>query len=310
MPAFEPVVYFRDAIVPASQARVAYYDWGIILGATVTDLVRTYGHKPFRLDDHLNRFYESCKYARIQPLLTQEETREVTLELLEHNLQGIGQSDDLAIVYFITPGENAVYGGLPEGSVHQAPTYCIHTYPMQFATWQPLFREGAHVVIPSIRHVPPECLDPKVKNRSRLHWWLAEQEARLVDPKAITVLLDLDGNISEASGANFLIAKNGRLLSPTSRNILGGISLLNVSELARELQIPFIEKNLQVHDVVNADEAFLATTPYGIAPVTRVNGLTIGDGKPGPLFDRLTEAWSRQVGMDVLEQIMSPEKVH
>jgi len=83
-----------------------------------------------------------------------------------------------------------------------------------------------------------------------------------------------------------------------------------VSELCRELQIPFVEKNLQVHDVVNADEAFLATTPYGIAPVTRVNGLTIADGKPGPLFARLTGAWSRQVGMDVLEQIMSPEKVH
>ena len=61
MPAFEPVVYFRDAIVPASQAGIAYYDFGIILGATVTDLVRTYRHRPFRLDDHLNRFYESVQ---------------------------------------------------------------------------------------------------------------------------------------------------------------------------------------------------------------------------------------------------------
>ena len=83
MSAFEPVVYFRDGVVPASEARLAYYDYGIILGATLTDLVRTYRHKPFRLDDHLTRFYESCRYARIQPLLSPEETRAVTLELLD-----------------------------------------------------------------------------------------------------------------------------------------------------------------------------------------------------------------------------------
>ena len=310
MPAFEPVVYFRHVIVPASQARLAYYDMGIILGATITDLVRTYAHKPFRLNDHVARFYESCKYARIQPLMSQEETIAVTGNLLEHNLEGIGQSDDLAVVYFITPGENALYGGIPLEAVHQGPTFCIHTFPLQFASWQPLFREGAHVVIPSIRHVPPECVDPKVKNRSRLHWWLADREAQLVDPTATTVLLDLHGNITEASGANFLICKDGRVLSPTSRNILGGISLKNIRELCEQLQIPFIERNLQVHDVINADEAFLATTPYAVAPVTKVNGLLIGKGQPGPMFARLTEAWSQQVGMDILEQIMSPEKVH
>ena len=205
---FEPVVYLRDALVPASQAKIAYYDYGIVLGATVTDLVRTYEHKPFRLDDHLNRFYESCKYARIQPLLSIEESRAVIFDLLKHNLKGIGPSEELAIVMFITPGELPVYAGLPPDSVCQGPTFCIHSYSMPMDTFQPLFREGAHVVIPSIRHIPPECIDPKAKNRSRLHWWMADQETRLVDPKAITVLLDMEGNISEASGANFLIAKN------------------------------------------------------------------------------------------------------
>ena len=310
MATFEPVVFLRDALVPASQAKIAYYDYGIVLGATVTDLVRTYGHKPFRLDDHLNRFYESCKYARIQPLLSLEESRAVIFDLLRHNLKGIGPSEELAIVMFITPGELPVYAGLPQDSVHQGPTFCIHTYSMPMDMWRPLFREGAHVVIPSIRHIPPECIDPKAKNRSRLHWWMADQETRLVDPKAITVLLDLGGNISEASGANFLIAKKSAVISPTSKNILLGISLLTIQELCSELQIPFIQKDLQVHDVVNADEAFLSTTPYGIAPVTKVNGISICDGKPGPIFRRITEAWSQKVGMDVLAQIMEAEKVH
>ena len=307
---FEPVVYLRDALVPASQAKIAYYDYGIVLGATVTDLVRTYEHKPFRLDDHLNRFYESCKYARIQPLLSIEESRAVIFDLLKHKLKGIGPSEELAIVMFITPAELPVYAGLPPDSVCQGPTFCIHSYSMPMDTFQPLFREGAHVVIPSIRHIPPECIDPKAKNRSRLHWWMADQETRLVDPKAITVLLDMEGNISEASGANFLIAKKGTVISPTFKNILWGVSLLTIQELCSELKIPFVQKNLQVHDVVNADEAFLSTTPYGIAPVTKVNKISISDGKPGPIFRRIVEAWSNKVGMDVLAQIMEAEKIY
>ena len=139
---------------------------------------------------------------------------------------------------------------------------------------------------------------------------MADQETRLVDPKAITVLLDMEGNISEASGANFLIAKKGAVISPTSKNILWGVSLLTIQELCNELQIPFVQKNMQVHDVVNADEAFLSTTPYGIAPVTKVNEISISDGKPGPIFRRIIEAWSHKVGMDVLAQIMEAEKIY
>ena len=82
----EPVAYFRNRIVPASQAQLSVYDLGIVMGATLTDLIRTYHHKPFRLDDHLVRFYESCKYARIQPQITLKETRSILLDL------GVGTS--------------------------------------------------------------------------------------------------------------------------------------------------------------------------------------------------------------------------
>jgi len=302
---FQPLAYFRDRLVPAAEAKLSIYDLGIVMGATVTDMARTYRHEPFRLTDHLERFFESCKYARLQAPLPLEETARVTRELARHNAQELAAKEDLAIVYFITPGENPVYAGSAAGTVHLEPTFCIHTFPLPFSNWVHLFREGAHVVTPSIRHIPPQCVDPKIKCRSRMHWWLADQEAHLVDPKAITLLLDLDGNVTETGGSNFLIAKNGRLISPTARNTMRGVGRQNVMELCAKLQIPFIEREFQVHDVINADEAFLTTTPYGIAPATRINGLPIGDGTRGPLFKRIAEAWSEQIGFDILEQICS-----
>lgn len=305
MPDFEPLVYIRGRLVPASQAKLSIYDQGIVLGATVTDLARTYRHQPFRLDDHLVRFYESCKFARLMPAITLAETREISLELIRHNAQELRPEEDLAIIYFITPGENLVYAGSAARTAHQEPTFCMHTFPLPLATWARFFRDGAHVVTPSIRHVPPQCVDPKIKNRSRMHWWLADQEVHLVDPQAVTLLLDLDGNVTETGGSNFLIVKAGSVISPTARNTLRGISRQNVIELCAKLQVSFVERDFQVHDVVNADEAFLTTTPYAIAPVTKINGIGIADGKPGPLFNRIVTAWSEQVGMDIVGQILA-----
>jgi branched-chain amino acid aminotransferase len=163
-------------------------------------------------------------------------------------------------------------------------------------------RDGAHVVTPSIRHVPPQCFDPKMKYRSRMHFFLADHEARLVDPEAAALLLDLDGNVTETSGANFLIVERGTIISPTLRNILPGISRQSVIELAARLDIPFVERDIQVHSVMNADEAFLTSTPFCLMPVTRINGVGIADGQPGPMYRRLTEAWSEAVGVEIMGQ--------
>ena len=182
------------------------------------------------------------------------------------------------------------------------PTVCAHTFPLPFGLWAKKMREGAHVVTPSIRHVPPQCFDPKMKYRSRMHYFLADHEARLVDPEAVALLLDLDGNVTETSGANFLILERGVIVSPTLRNILPGISRQTVIELAAKLGIPFVERDIQVHSVMNAGEAFLASTPFCLLPVTRINGVTIADGQPGPIFRRLLAAWSELVGLDIAGQ--------
>lgn len=301
----EPIVYLNDGFVPASKAGLNIYDLGIVMGATLTEMTRTFRKQAFRLDDHLQRLYRSLKYAGIQPPLARDAMRAKTEELIQANGSLIGPDEELGIVHFITPGENRVYAGSAAATARLTPTVCIHSFPLPFHVWRPLLADGAHVVTPAIRHVPPECVDPKTKNRSRLHWWLADQQSHAVDPKAISLLLDLQGNITECSGSNFLVVKGRTLYSPTSRNILEGVSLCTVRELAPELGLGWVEKDLQPYDVINADEALLTTTPYCIAPCTKINTIPIGDGKPGPVFRELMGAWSKRVGLDVLTQILA-----
>ena len=299
----EPIVYLNGENVPASQAHIAIYDAGIVLGATVTEMTRTFRHEPFRLDDHIARLYRSLRLTRMDAGFGPEEMARITRAVAAHNADLIEPDQELGIIHFVTAGEFSVYAGSAAGGARPTPTVCVHTFPMPFDLWTPALEVGYHVVTPSIRHVPPQCVDPKMKNRSRLHWYLADHETHLVDPRATSLLLDLDGNITECSGANFLIVQDGAVLSPTTRNILPGISRQTVIELCADLEIPFIERDLQVYHVVNADEAFLASTPFCLAPCTKINDLPIGDGKPGPITKRLLDAWSEFVGLDIVAQI-------
>jgi branched-chain amino acid aminotransferase len=300
----EPLVYLRGQFLPASQASLKIYDSGIVMGATVTEMTRTFRHQPFRLEDHIARLFRSLKYTRMETGLTPEALASISRELLAHNTSLIKAEEELGLIHFVTAGENAVYAGSAASVEPMTPTVCVHTFPLPFSLWSQRMKEGAHVVTPSIRHVPPQCFDPKMKYRSRMHYYLADQEARLVAPDAIALLLDLEGNVTETSGANFLLVQRGEIVSPTRRNILPGISRQTVIELAAKLGIPFAERDLQVHDVMNADEAFLTSTPFCVMPVTKINGSPIANGGPGPTFRRLIDAWSKEVGLNIMGQFI------
>lgn len=301
----EPIVYLNTGFVPAAQAKLNIYDLGIVLGATLTEMTRTFRHRTYRAREHIERLYRSLKYSGIQVPLSPDEMLARTEELAEANCKLLQPHEDIGIVHFITPGENLLYAGSAGAAGPLSPTICIHSFPLRFQMWRHLFTDGAHVVTPSIRHIPPQCIEPKMKNRSRLHWFLADKQSQAVDPRAITLLLDLDGNVTECAGSNFVIVKGSTIISPTTRNILWGISLQTIKELAPEIGMEFIEKDFQPYDVFNADEAWLTTTPYCMAPCTKINTIPIGDGKPGPWFKRMIAAWSQRVGLDIEGQVTS-----
>jgi branched-chain amino acid aminotransferase len=302
----EPLVFLNDQMVPTSRACIAIYDAGIVLGATVAEQTRTFHKRLWRLDDHLDRLFRSLRYMHLDIGLSKDQLADISHELIEHNARLLDDGGELGLVHFVTAGEYPTYAGMSGRPARTTPTICIHTYPLPFELWAKKMRTGARLVTPSIRHVPPQCYDPKVKYRSRMHFYLADLEARQVDPEASALLLDLAGNVTETSTANFLIVERGAIVSPTTVNTLPGVSRAMVVELAGKLSIPFVERDLQVYNVMNAEEAFLTSTPFCVMPVTKINGVPIGDGKPGAITRRLLEAWSVEVGLDIEKQMHQP----
>jgi len=299
----EPLTYLNGQFLPQPQVHLAFNDAGFVFGATVTDQCRTFRHQLFRLSDHLVRFRQSCRLARIPQPLADDELTLIAEKLVAHNAALLGPEQDLALVMVATPGPIAYYLGEEGGLGDGTPTLALHTFPLPFARHAHLFREGAHLVVLDRRHLAAGSLDPHIKHRNRLHWWLADQEAREIEAWASALLLDGEGHVTETSTANFLLVRGGVVFSPARTAVLGGISLLTVEELCAELGLGFEEKPLSLQDCLAADEAMLASTPYCLAGVNSINGVVLP--WPGPVWQRLLAAWSRRVGIDIRQQILA-----
>jgi branched-subunit amino acid aminotransferase/4-amino-4-deoxychorismate lyase len=299
----EALVYLDGVLCPESRAALPLSDAGVVLGATVSEMARTFHRRPYRLEDHLDRLFESLNAARLKIALSRSDLNGIVNDLVHRNAALLGPADELGIVVFVTAGVVATYARMAATQRMPGPTVCAHTFPLPFALWAKPMREGVRLVIPSVRQVPDLCINPHIKCRSRMHYFLADQEAKAEDPEARALLLDLEGNVTEAATANFLLVEEGAMASPRSEKILPGVSRAVVRELASLLSIRFHERDLSVADVFAGDEALLTSTPYCLLPVTRVNGQLIGNGKPGPVFERLCHAWSAAVGLDIAAQI-------
>ncbi|MHC4875910.1 MAG: aminotransferase class IV [Planctomycetota bacterium] len=298
----EPLAYLKGEFVPASQCVLPVYDLGIVLGAAVTDFLRTFNQQPYRMEDHLQRFYQSCKYARIQPPVSIDESMAISERLIAENSK-LAPGEELGLVYYMTAGENTVYAGAAGMPETLTPSYVQHTFPLRFSMWSKVFREGVHCVTPAPRHWPPQCLSSKIKNRNRLHMWIGEQEVKQLEPGAMPLYLDLNGNITETGGSNFVIYRDGQVVSPRSNNILWGVSLQVLSEILAEMGVPFVEEDIQTYDVINAEEAWVPSTPWCLGPVVKINGEPIGDGTPGPMWRRIIDRWSEIAGKDIYHEI-------
>lgn len=299
----ELLAYLNGEYIPHSECKLPIFDLGIVLGAAVTDFTRTFNGEPYRIEDHVDRLYKSCKYTYLKPKQTKEETIEISRKLIEHNSK-VMPGNEWGIVYYITGGVNTVYAGGAGLQDDLESTYVQHTFPMPFHLWKNIFTEGIHCVTPAHRHFPPQCLSSKIKNRNRLHMWVGGKEAALADPGAMALYLDINGFITETGGSNFLIYKDGKVISPKPPNILWGISLQTVTEILSDMDIEFATEDITAYDVANAQEAFVPTSPYCLGPVKKINGNVIGDGKPGKLWRQIIDRWSKIVEKDIYREIV------
>lgn len=285
--------YFSGNWIPDTQLAIGVDDVGFLLGATVTERLRTFKGQVFRLDQHMSRLRHSLEIVGLDADDITAQVAAAIPEFVERNRSQLPADDDWSIVAFATPG----VGGSGQ------PTVCVHGYPLPYARWAAQYEDGVRIVISDVRQIPPQSMPPELKCRSRMQFYLADHRAAEAQPGARAVLLDEDGYIAEATTANVFIYREGEgLVSPPPKHILFGVSLGVVQELAAKLNIPFVTRNLTVEELRTANEAMLTSTSVCLLPIIECDGQPIGSGKPGPIYRRLLAAWSDLVGVDIAEQ--------
>ena len=298
----ERVAYINGEILPESRVMVSFRDRSFKYGDGVFDVTRTFGHKIFRLKEHLDRFYRSLRYVQMDPGLSQDEMVKITEEVLERNVHLLDEDEDYWVAQRVSRGNEVVGGAISD---HAGPTVIVECTPLPFESRAHMYRDGIEVVIPSVRRAPPEAFSPRAKSHNYLNLIMADLEAKGHGPDAWAVLLDLNGNVTEGMGSNFFTVLDGQLATPKARFVLPGISRQTVMELAGDLGIPCVEEDIDHYDVYTADEIFLTSTSLCICPVRTVNGATIGDGNvPGPITKKLMDAYVELVDFDWVGQYL------
>ncbi|MFY9800590.1 MAG: branched-chain-amino-acid transaminase, partial [Methanoregula sp.] len=258
------VIYIDGKYLADDQAKISVFDHGFLYGDGVFEGIRAYNGRIFRLKEHLDRLYDSAKTIDLQPPLSKEEMAEVICEVLRRN--------NLTNAY-IRP---IISRGV--GDLGLDPRKCPKPSVIVIAvTWGAmygdLYDKGLKAVTVSVRRNPAEALPPNVKSLNYLNNILAKIEANYKGGDE-AIFFDTNGYISEGSGDNLYVVKNGEIITPPTLNNLRGITRMVLIELAKSLGITVKEQNIGYFDLYSADEMICTGTAAEVAPITWVDGRT------------------------------------
>ena len=283
--------YFCGEWIPESRLSISVADLGFAMGVTVTERLRTFGGKVYRKTEHLARLQRSLEQVGLDHQALMDEIDSAIDEFVVRHESQFSAGDDWAIVAFATPGSGS------------GPTVCVHGFPLAFGDWAHQFTAGVKLRLSSFRQVPPNCWPAEIKCRSRLHYYLADEEVRQVDPDCRALLLDQDGFVAEASTANVVVyTQSDGLRTPRFGKVLKGVSVGVIEELAAQLGVAYREVDITPEELPAADEIWLASTSVCMLPVTQVDDSPISGGKPGPMYAQFLNAWGELVDTNIAQQ--------
>lgn len=277
-------VYVDGAFYSSSQARISVFDHGLLYGDGIFEGICVYDGRIFRLDQHLRRLYESARTVDLPIPLTAEQLRAAIVETVKRNRLRNGYVRPI-----VTRGVGKL--GLDPKNCNQ-PTVIIipqnnESYPLLTAG-----RKPARAIVSSIRRTPSYSLPASAKTLNYLNNVLAKQQANYAGVDE-AIMLDWMGFVSEGTGDNLFVVRRSVLLTPPLHSsVLGGVTRQVVLEAAQTLGIGSEERELTIHDLYNADEAFFASTSLEIQPCVEIDGRTIGDGKEGQYTKRIREKFN------------------
>ncbi|MBC7332710.1 MAG: branched-chain-amino-acid transaminase [Synergistetes bacterium] len=290
----ERVVYINGEFLPASEAKVSVYDKGFLFGDGVFEGIRAYDGKIFRLDEHLKRLYKSARTVLIDVPLSFDEMREAVIETVRKN-----QLRDAYIRLIVTRGIGDLGLDLTKC---KNPTVVIIADEIALFPKE-IYEKGIEVITSSIRASYGDVLPPQIKSLNYLSHILAKWEATQANV-AEAILLSREGYVTEGSAENIFIVRDKCLITPPSWvGILEGITREAVLEIAWEIDEveDIIEDVFTRYDLYVADECFLCGTAAEVVPVVKVDGRTIGDGKPGPITREIMKRFRELVSKEGVE---------
>ena len=275
------LIYLNGKFVPEEQATVSVFDHGFLYGDGVFEGIRAYDGRVFRLEDHVRRLFDSAQAIMLNIPLTEEEMCQAILETLRKN--------NLRNAY-IRPIVSRGYGDLGLDP-NKCPKPSVIIIAVEWgAMYGDLYEVGLTAVSVSVRRNSPDSLPPNIKSLNYLNNILAKIEANIKGGNE-AIILDSRGLVSEGSGDNIFVIKDGQISTPHTINNLKGITRAAVMDLAEIRGNPIEEKELGLFDLYTADEVFVTGTAAEVAPVTKVDGRIIGEGKPGPITKELMAAF-------------------
>lgn len=297
-------VFMNGQYVDEHEAKVSIFDSALMFGDMVFEMTRSFNKVQFKLREHLERLFNGARILRINVPYTIDQLERICLEVVEVNEPSFLETDEHRLMINVSRGPLGIYHEIFGGVLE--PTVIVADFPLKWtvAGMGNLYDLGINAVVTSQRAIPAYLMDPKIKNRSRLFYQMANIEAsQFKGDRNWALLLDPEGRVTEGTGDNFFIVKNGKVITSRGENVLRGISREYIFELCQELNIECVESDFGVYDVYTADEAFMTGTPFSILPVSSLNSVPIGQKPLGSITSSLIERWGANVGVDLIKQI-------
>ncbi|XP_048136240.1 branched-chain-amino-acid aminotransferase-like protein 1 [Rhodamnia argentea] len=288
VPANEKLLaWVGDEIFPRDSAKVSVFDSVVQGGDSVWEGLRVYDGKIFKLEEHLDRLFDSAKALAFSNVPTREQVKDAIFKTLIRN----GMVDNAHIRLSLTRGKKVTSGMSPAFNLYGCTLIVL-------PEWKPPVYDNTHgitLVTATTRRNSPNNLDSKIHHNNLLNNILAKVEGNNANADD-AIMLDKDGYVSETNATNIFLIKKGRVLTPHADYCLPGITRATVMELVVKENLILEERRISLSEFHTADEVWTTGTMGEISPVVKIDGRIIGDGKVGPVTRRLQGAYKNLRG--------------
>ena len=263
--------------VELAEAKIPILDWGFLRSDATYDVVHVWKGRFFRLDKHIDRFFESTKKLRMPCQISRDELKKVLANCVVK-----GKLENAYVEMIQTRGISPKFVRDPRFATSRVMAFAV---PFGWILKQEDFEKGLNVLLTDIKRIPPSSVDPTIKN---YHWM--DLVTGMLDAyekgNDTAVLVDENNNITEGPGFNLFCINDSGIFTP-DHGVLEGITRQSVFDLAKELNLPIAKKSISVEELYSAQELFATSTAGGIMPITRVSGKKIDKGNVGVLTRQL-----------------------